>query len=104
MNFPSYLILECFGEAGTAYKTYGVPPMIKVNASMIGGKAIDIEGTGEINVMRAFTIETSQMDGVPGHAKSVEDCVGLKPYLQKSTIRIEARTPTTARLGYKGRR
>lgn len=104
MNFPSYLILECFGLAGSAYKTYGVPPMIKVNTPMIGGKAIDIEGTEEINVMRAFTIETSQMDGVPVNAKSVEDCAGLKPFLQKSTISIEARTPTTARLGHRGRR
>lgn len=104
MNFPSYLILECFGEAGTSYRTYGVPPLVRVNTSQIGGKNLDIEGTGAINIMRAFTIETSQMDGVPSHAKSVRDCVGLKPFIQRSTIRIESIAPTTARLGYKGRR
>lgn len=104
MDFPLYLILECFSEAGASYKTYGVPPFIKVNTSQMGGKSIDIEGTGAVNVTRAFTVETAKMDGVPSHVKSVKVCPGLTPFLQNSSVRIEARTSTTARLGYKGRR
>lgn len=104
MNFPTYLILECFSEAGTSYRTYGIPPLVRVNTSQIGGKNIDIEGTGPVNIMRAFTIETSQMDGVPSHAKSIRDCVGLKPFIHRSTIRIEPLIPTASRLGYRGRR